>query len=149
MKRSMIAVCLLLLSPSTVIACFEDHDAGVGWFEQQNLRWWSRGNTVGAMRSDRLMDAALVAGGLGVVMLVGVVVRAVIQAVRQTPVSPLESDVPMPLPVRFAARPCEPLRVWPDLDLDESGWPSSEIQEVQAESATWAASAIDSLCCVH
>ena len=35
MKRSMIAVCLLLLSPSEVIACFEDHNAGAGWFDQQ------------------------------------------------------------------------------------------------------------------
>ena len=46
MKRSMIAVCLLLLSPGTVIACFEDHNAGAGWFDANRC----------ALRATEMMD---------------------------------------------------------------------------------------------
>ena len=65
MKRSMIAVCLLLLSPSHVIACIEDHNAGAGWFDQQTSRWSSYGNAAQAMQRDMLMDVSLFAGGRG------------------------------------------------------------------------------------
>ena len=48
MKRSMIAVCLLLLSPGTVMACIEDHNTGAGWFDQQSSGWTSYGTGAGA-----------------------------------------------------------------------------------------------------
>ena len=38
MKRSMIAVCLLLLSPARVLACVEDHNPGAGWYRSAAFR---------------------------------------------------------------------------------------------------------------
>ena len=76
MKRSMIAVCLLLLSPSHVMACIEDHDAGSRWFDQQTSVWSSYGNDTHSMNRDVLMNVSLFAGGSGVLILVGVLFRA-------------------------------------------------------------------------
>jgi hypothetical protein len=146
MKRSMIAVCLLLLSPSRVIACYEDHNAGAGWFDQQTLRWSSNGNAAQRMQRDTLMDVSLFAGGLGVVILLGVAVRAMIQATRHAPISRSQPEERVRVALPFDGPICEPRCDGSFLEFDELGWSSSEMQ---ADSTKWAASAVDSFCCVN
>jgi hypothetical protein len=149
MKRSMIAVCLLLLSPSRVIACYEDHNAGAGWFDQQTVRWSNNGNSAQTRLRDTVMDVSLFAGGLGFVILLGVLVRAMIQASGQGPVSRLEPEERVPLALPFDGPPCEPCCVRLDFKFDENDWSSSGVQEDGAVSATRAASPVDSFCCVN
>ena len=148
MKRSMIAVCLLLLSPSRVIACYEDHNAGAGWFDQQTVRWSSNGNSAQTMLRDTLMDVSLFAGGLGFVILLGVLVRAMIQASGQAPVSRLEPEERVPLAFRLTGR---------HASLVAFDWISNSTRTIghrrgfkktAALSATWAASPVDSFCCM-
>ena len=149
MKRSLIAVCLLLLSPSRVIACYEDHNAGAGWFDQQTLRWSSNGSTAHTMQRNILMDVSFLAGVSGVVILLGVLVRAKIQAAGYTSVSPLQEEEQVPLVVPFDAPVCDPRCGASGLEFKADGWSTSEMWEMRAESATWAASAVDSFCCVN
>jgi hypothetical protein len=146
MKRSMIAVCLLLLSPSRVIACFEDHNAGAGWFDQQNLHWSSYGNAAQAMQRDKLLDVSLIAGGSGVVILLGVMIRAKVQSARRAADSSSEPVEVGQFAFPFDGPASEPWCVRPSLDFDESGWTSPEIQDIGITPGTWAASAADSFC---
>ena len=101
MKRSMIAVCLLLLSPSTVMACIEDHNTGAGWFDQQPSGWTSYGTGAAALHRDRLLDVALFAGGLAGVILMGVAYRAICGAPRRAHASSSQPGgiVPLALPI--------------------------------------------------
>lgn len=95
MKRSMIAVCLLLLSPSHVIACIEDHDAGSRWFDQQTSVWSSYGNDTHSMNHDVLMNVSLFAGGSGVLILVGVLFRAMCRVGPQADSLQLSGGLPV------------------------------------------------------
>jgi hypothetical protein len=149
MKRSMIAVCLLLSSPSTVMACYEDHNAGPSWFDQQTLYWPGYGNGALAMPRDKLMVVSLVAGGSGVVILLGVLVRAMIRAARTAPLSlpQLEEETPLALP--FDGPACEPYCARSEPDFAACGWWSPEIEEIYSGSATWDASSVDPCGCFN
>ena len=149
MKRSMIVVCLLLSSPSTVIACYEDHNAGPSWFDQQSLQWSGYGSAAQAMQRDKLMVVSLVAGGSGVVILLGVFVRTMIRAARTAALalSVPEDETPLALP--FDGPACEPYCARKDPDFAVCGWSSSEIEENYAGSATWDASLVDPCCCLN
>ena len=76
MKRSMIAVCLLLLWPGPAIACYDDHKASAGWIDEQPGRWSGYGIVAQAGQSGRLMGLSLFAGGSGVMILLGLIGRA-------------------------------------------------------------------------
>jgi hypothetical protein len=144
MKRSMIAVSLLLLSPGEVIACYEDHGAGAGWFDQQTMRWSGYGNAGQATQTDKLLEMSLAAGVSGVVILLGVVVRTMIRAAGRAGVSPLQPEEETPLVLPFDGPACEPYCGWSEPDFEESGWSAPEIEEVYAGSATWAANSVNS-----
>jgi hypothetical protein len=112
MKRSMIAVCLLLLSPGTVIACLEDHNAGAGWFDVQLPRYAGYGTDGRAMQRDRLIDMALFAGGAGVLIVFGVVGRAMFLSARRTEESSFLGAEELSRVDPFDEEPsCEPIDV--------------------------------------
>ena len=144
MKRSMIAVCLLVCSPSTVIGCYEDHN--VGWFDQQTLRYTSYGSGVWETKRDMLMDLSLIAGASGVLMLLFSVARAAMRAGRQSVDSPTAPEVEVPLELPFDGPACEPFFVRAAPDFMAYGWSSSEIDSVHAVQAPWAAYNVDSVC---
>jgi hypothetical protein len=146
MKRSMIAVCLLFSLPSTVIACYEDHNAGPSWFEQQSLHWSGYGIAGQSMQMDKLMDVALAAGGTGALVLLGVVVRAMIRAARRAPVSPAQPVEATPLGLLFDGPACEPMCARPEADFAAICWSPSEFEDVHAVTAPWGAGTIDSPC---
>ncbi len=112
MKRSMIAVCLLLLSPGTVIACFEDHNAGAGWFDAQSVRFAGYGNDGRAMQRDRLMEMALIAAGSGALIVFCVLGRAMFRSARRREISPFEESERVPLGVPFDEPPWDPSCEW-------------------------------------
>ena len=82
MRRSLIAVCLLLLTPSSVQACYEDHNAGEGWFDEHSARWSNYGVRARAAKRDRLLDMSIFAGGSGVLILLSVFMRTLLRAAR-------------------------------------------------------------------
>ena len=86
MRRSLIAVCLLLLSPSSARACYEDHKAGAGWFDERPSQWSNYGIGAQAAQRDKLMDVAVFAGGSGVLILLGVFMRTLLNAARRAAV---------------------------------------------------------------
>jgi hypothetical protein len=124
MKRSMIVVCLLLLSPGQVMACIEDHNPGAGWFDQQPSGWSDYGAGAHSLHRDRVQDVSLFAGGLGVTILVGVLFRAMCQASRRASAQDanIDPDVPLVLPMDAPAfdPSCERVELaseafeWPD-----------------------------------
>jgi hypothetical protein len=119
MARSMIAVCLLLLSPGAVIACDQDHNAGAGWFDEQSLRFTGYGNGGRAVGRDWVADVSHFAGGVGVAILLGVLGRGMFKAARRTCVAPLGWDERMPLADPFYEPLCEPGCGWSTTELDE------------------------------
>jgi hypothetical protein len=145
MKRSLIAVCLLLLSPSSVMACIEDHNTGAGWFDQQPSGWTTYGTGAQALHRDRLLDVALFAGGLGAVILMGVAYRATCLAPRRAPMSPSQPGALVPLALPIDAPAFEPLCAEPWLDIDAQDWPSPRIVDVHSSSITGHAHGIDSI----
>ncbi len=147
MKRSMIAVCLLLLSPSRVIACFEDHNPGAGWVDQRPMRWSIYGDAAESMGRDRLMDISLVAGVSGVVILLSVVVRAIVRTARHAAVSPAQAEEEIPLALPFDGPPCEPSLALPEAQVAAGGGLSWDLADAHAVSAPWGAGMVDSPCC--
>ena len=147
MKRSMIAVCLLLLSPSSVIACVEDHNPGVGWADQRPMRWSIYGNGAESMGSDRLVDVSLVAGVSGAVILLGVVVRAIVRSARYAAASPVQAEEETPLALPFDGPACEPSLALPEPDIEAMGASSWDLGDVSAASAPWGAVMVESPCC--
>jgi hypothetical protein len=144
MKRSMIAVCLLLCSPSTVMACSEDHNAG--WFDQQTLRWSGYGSGGEATQSDRVLVLSLMAGASGVLMLLGSVACAAMRAGGQTADFPSAPEVEVPLALPFDGPACEPFCVRAAPEYTTYGWSSSEIESAHAVQAPWAALNVDAFC---
>ncbi len=144
MKRSMIAVCLLVCSPSTVMACSEDHNAG--WFDQQTLRWTGSGSGGQATQSDRVMVLSLMAGASGVLMLLGSVAWAAMRAGTQTADSPSAPEVDVPLALPFDGPACEPFCVRSAPEFTMYGRLSSEIESGHAVQAPWAALHVDAFC---
>jgi hypothetical protein len=145
MKRSMIAVCLLLLSPGTVMACIEDHNTGAGWFDQQPSGWTSYVTGAQALHRDRLLDVAFFAGGLGAVILVGVSYRAMCLVPRRAQVSPSQPATVVPLALPMDAPAFEPLCADPWLDCEAPDWPYPEIFDVHSNSIMGHSPGIDSV----
>ncbi len=135
MKRSMIAVCLLLWAPGTVSACIEDHNAGAGWFDEHTLRFTGYGSRGQVVQRDWLVDASHIAGGVGVAILLGVLGRGIFRAARQTGAAPVGWDERMPLAVPFDEPPCEPSCDWSTSGLDQDEWAEPEMEELYAETA--------------
>jgi hypothetical protein len=148
MKRSMIAVCLLLLSPSGVMACYEDHNAGAGWFDPEASRWPNYGSAARALHHDKLMDVSLLAGGSGVAILIGVLIRAMCRAGRQ-PVSRLQPVTRVPLAVPIDRPTSEPFYTQAGMDPDDRCWSSSGTFSFDDEHVASGNLAIDSVMCYH
>jgi hypothetical protein len=145
MKRSLIAVCLLLLSPSSVMACFEDHNTGAGWFDQQPSGWTSYGSGAQAQHRDRLLDVALFAGGLGAVILMGVAYRATCLATRRARVSSPQPGAIVPLALPIDAPAFEPLCTESWLVSAPEDGSSPQIGDVYSSSITGHAYGVDSI----
>jgi hypothetical protein len=126
MKRSMIAVCLVVLSPGGVKACIEDHNPGAGWFDQQPSGWTSYDTGAQVLHRDRVQDVSLLCGGLGVTILMGVFFRAMCQSSRLAFASDSRPDtlVPLVLPIDVPAFDpmCE------QVGLNSEDWESSTSQ---------------------
>ncbi|HZW32021.1 MAG TPA: hypothetical protein VFF52_15020 [Isosphaeraceae bacterium] len=107
MRRSTIAVCLLL-SPVPVFACF-DHPPGVtaGWIEERPRSAWdlARG-TAEETRWEELLGMASLAAGSGVLLL-----AVALRAARRGRMHPLEPAAPRPLGLPFDRPTGLPVRV--------------------------------------
>ena len=133
MKRSMIAVCLLLCSPTSVIACTDDHKASGGWIDEKPRPWWSAASDGS---NTRMIALSLFTGSVGLVILLGVSGRALLHTASDRPLSCRDGEDGELLTVRFAKPVREPCCGWSDPDLDESGRTSefSDSDSVSAES---------------
>src|SRR5262245_44321237 len=97
MKRSMIAVCLLLLPRGQAIECIEDHNPGGGWLYEQPSEWASFSASGQVPHRDKVQAVSLFALGLGATILVGVLFRAMCQATRTAGAPETQSDTVAPL----------------------------------------------------
>jgi hypothetical protein len=125
MRRSTIAVFLLLWLPSSASACFDDHL--VGWFSERPSR--SRGIVRTIAEGIQGQEAIGVWGvAIGTVSAVLIVVsfRAVLRARGRGRMNLLEPDVPAPLVLPFDWPSDRPIRV--DQGRDQPG-PVSTIRE--------------------
>ena len=145
MKRSTIAVCLLLLSPSGVMACYDDHNTGPGWFDEHTPRWSTYGSVPQTMHRDKLMEVSLFVGGLGVVILVGVAIRAKRQAARHIAISPLEPATGLFLAEPFDGPTCEGFCVQDGPDSQDRSWPSVKTCDINTEYLAGASSGINTV----
>jgi hypothetical protein len=145
MKRSMIAVCLMLLSPGTAMACIEDHNTGAGWFDQQPSGWNSYSTGAQALHRDRLLDVAFFAGGLGALLLVGVSYRAMCPAVWRARVSPSRPAMFTPLALPVDSPASEPLCAGFCLDSERQDWSVPPIVDVYTTSIASHSQGIDSV----
>jgi hypothetical protein len=136
MKRSMIVVCLLLLPPGGVMACYEDHSAGAGWFDEQTSRWSSYGSLAEALYRDRLMGVSVFAGGSGIAILVGVFIQARCRARQDAQNADLLPATGVPLAESVDQPPCEPLSTAISPDFQVSGSMSSESFGIVAQPLT-------------
>jgi hypothetical protein len=132
MKRSLIAVCLLLLSPNAILACFEDHNPGAGWLDQQRSSGSSYGTGAQALRRDGLLDVALFAGGLGGVILVGVSYRAMRVVPEAARVIRWQPATLVPLALPLDAPAFEPLCAMSCLHSEAPEWSSPQSFDVQS-----------------
>jgi hypothetical protein len=123
MKRLMIAVCLLLLAPSHVMACIEDHNTASGWFDRETARRASSGAGANASDHDWLTEVSLFAGGLGVLILVGVLFRATFRAAQRSDAVPFSDDVTSGAPLDESM--WEPLIADAAADIQDQAWWSS------------------------
>ena len=144
MKRSMIAVCLLLLSPDTVMACIEDHNPGAGWYDQQPSGWSGYGAGAQALHRDRVQDVSLFAGGLGVTILVGVLFRAMCQASQKASPSDSQPDARFTFVLPVDAPVCDPTCTHNELAGDVSGWTAQQEFDAYSDSISVHSHAIES-----
>jgi hypothetical protein len=129
MRRFLIAICALLLTPSSVMACYEDHKAGAEWFDEPSSNWIKYGMGAHAAQRDGLMDVAVFAGGSGVLILLGVGIRTHLRAARRAAAETLE-PAGLPLALANDGPPCEPLCVRAGLDSQDDVWASAEFRDV-------------------
>jgi hypothetical protein len=144
MKRSMIAVCLLLLSPGSVMACIEDHNTGAGWFDQQSSGSTSYGTGAQALHRDRLLDVALLAGGMGAVILVGLSYVAMCRAPQHAAVSRSQPAAAVPLALPIDSPAFEPRCAEPWGACEGPEWSSPRMLDVHSDSITAGVQGIDS-----
>jgi hypothetical protein len=143
MKRSLIAVCLLLLSANSVMACVEEHNTGAGWFDQQPSGWASYGTGAQTMHRDRLLDVALFTGGLGALILVGVAARAVCRAPGRAEVNPSQPATIVPLALPMDVLAFAPMCAERRLVSEDHDWSCSQTVDVHSNSITGDSPGID------
>jgi hypothetical protein len=122
MKRSMIAVCLLVLTPGQAMGCIEDHNPGSGWFDSQPSEWASLSASGQVPQRDRVQDVSLFALGLGATILVGVLFRAMCQASRTASASETRSETFAPLVMPMDAPVFDPWCTENELAAEMSEW---------------------------
>jgi hypothetical protein len=143
MRRLLFAVCLLLLTPSPVMACYEDHKAGAGWFDEPSSRWSNYGIGAQAAQRDRLMDVSVFAGGSGVLILLGVCMRSFLRAAQR---AADESRERVPLAMPNDSPPCEPLCVLAGLDSQDEVWAPVDFRDGCDESFTGVTLPVQTFC---
>ena len=126
MKRSMIAVCLLSLTPGRAMGCIEDHNPGAGWLYEQPSEWASFSASGQVSQRDRVQDVSLFVLGLGATILVGVLFRAMCQAARIASASETQSDTVAPLVMPTDAPVFDPWCTENELAAEMSEW-SAEV----------------------
>jgi hypothetical protein len=144
MKRSMIVVCLLLLSPGGVTACIEDHNPGAGWYDQQPSGWSGYGVLGQGLHRDRVQDVSLFAGGLGITILVGVMFRAMCQASRKACTSDAQADTYVPLVMPMDAPAFDPSCEGVELASEVLEWTDPEAFDAYSDLMSGHSYAIDS-----
>jgi hypothetical protein len=94
MRLSTIAVCLLLVSPPSALACWKDAPEQTGWFQEmpsssQGTAWWE---TADGAKWDGTFNALLMGVGLASITLVVVSFRAFSRAVGWARMQPSDLD---------------------------------------------------------
>jgi hypothetical protein len=148
MRRSLIAVCLVLLAPLSVKACYEDHNPAAGWAEDKRPFWSNYGIGAEGVQRDRLMDVSMFAGGSGVLILLGVSLRAFLLAARRDAVEMVESASLVPLALPTDGPPCEPQCVLTGLDSQDDTWAPVDFRDVSDEAFPGVTLPVDSLHCL-
>jgi hypothetical protein len=125
MRRSTIAVFLLLVMPSTAQACFDEHK--VGWFNEMPARSWERpGSSRERSQWEEMSGWWGLAAGAASLVLIAVSFRAYSRARGLERIHPLEPAAP-PLALPFD---------WPGvrtLRIDPGHRPGSPIRSVPQE----------------
>ena len=134
MRQSLIAVCLLFLTPASVMACYEHDDPGAGWIDDQSSRWSYFGMGAKAGQQDRLLDLSVFAGGSGMLILLGVGMRTLLRAAPRAAVETLEPASQVPLAIPSDRPPCEPQCVLAGFDSQDDVCVCVEFREVSNES---------------
>jgi len=145
MKRTMIAVCLFVLSPSGVIACYEDHNAGAGWFDERSGRGPNYGGALQSVYRERLMDGSLATAGSGLVILLGILVRARRRAVGHASGSHLQPATRIPLVVEIDRPPFDPFLASVGFDSQDQCCSFSETVGIDAACVTSGFVALDTM----
>jgi hypothetical protein len=143
MKRTMIAVCLLVLSPSGVMACYEDHNPGAGWFDERSGRGGNYGGALQSVYRDRVMDGSLAAAGSGLVILLGILVRARRPTAGHASGSHLQPAKRIPLVVEIDRPPCEEILATVGFDSRDKCCSFSDPVGIDAEPVTSGFVAVD------
>jgi hypothetical protein len=144
MKQSMIAVCLLVLTPGRAMGCIEDHNPSSGWFDPQPSEWAGYGTEVQSLHRDRVQDISLFALGLGATILVGVLFRAMCQASRIASASETRSDTVAPLVMPMDAPVLDPWCTENELAAEMSEWSAQKAFDVYPDLMSGPSFAIDS-----
>ncbi len=87
MRLSMIVVCLLLLSPTSVLACWKDAPEQTKWFQEMpSSSWEADGSRAEGTSGDGMLGPWLLGAGSASVALVGVSFRAFTRAAGRMPI---------------------------------------------------------------
>jgi hypothetical protein len=149
MRRFVIAICALLLAPSSVMACYEDHGLGAGWFDDGSSNWTKYGTGARPAQRNKLMDLSIFAGGSGVLILLGVGMRTLLRSAQQPEFETIESSarvVPLALP--NDGPPCDPQCVLAGPDSQDDDWTSAKFLNPGDDSWTDATLPIESFHCL-
>jgi hypothetical protein len=109
MKRAMIAVCLLVLSPSGVRACYEDHSPGAGWFDERSGRGPNHGGALRSVYRDSLIEGSLATAGSGLMILLGILVQTRRSRAERASGFQMPAGTRTPLVVEIERPPCDPI----------------------------------------
>jgi hypothetical protein len=102
MRRSTIAVCLLLLSPTSVSACIDELPVQGEWFYKEPSSRSDYNPLAESMeRDDTTMVVSVIAGGVGVAILPGLSFRAAWRSRTRGALVAPEGARPVPLALPF------------------------------------------------
>jgi hypothetical protein len=112
MRRSTIAVCLLLGLPSPACACMDDHKNGEWLDEKTPSTSWQIARTIAeGYPGEESLQVCAIAVGSASTALTAIWLPAVLRARRRRRVKLVELDVPAPLVLPFDWLPARPIRV--------------------------------------